>query len=168
METWLPFFVIVAAVAIVMQMGILLGMFLQFRQMNAHITQITTDLHARLTPILTRTQFLLEESHGKVSSMVNDAAEITHLARAQVQKVDRLFNEATDRMRLQVIRADQILTGALESVEDAGTELRRSFLGPLQQASAILKGVKAGLDFFRTQRSVPDTKREPGDEGLFI
>ena len=168
MESWLPFFVIVAAVAIVLQMAILLGMFLQVRQLNAKLLALSTDLHAKLSPILVRADVLLGESHGKVTSIMTDAAEITSLARAQVVKVDRVFTEAVDRMRLQIIRTDQILTGALETVEEAGAEIRHSLIGPIQQASAILKGVKAGLEFFRSHRGAPESKREPGDEGLFI
>ena len=42
---------------------------------------------------------------------MGDTAEITRLARGQAQKVDRVFTEALERLRIQVIRADQILTG---------------------------------------------------------
>ena len=63
-----------------------------------------------------------------------------------------VFTEASDRLRGQLVRADRILTGTLEAVEDAGTQVRRSFLGPVQKVSAVVQGIKIGLDFLRARR----------------
>ncbi len=168
MQSWLPFFVILAALALVLQMVILALLYVQFRQMNERITRITTDLHARVTPILSRLQVLVEDSQPRITAMISDAAEITYLARSQAQKVDRVFTEAADRLRFQLIHADHILTGVLESIEEAGSKLRRTLWGPLQQASAFVKGVKIGLDFFRSQRRPQERSSEQQDEELFI
>jgi hypothetical protein len=100
---------------------------------------------------------------------MGDAAEITRIARGSAQKVDRVFTDAVERLRIQVIRADHILNGALEVVEDAGSRFRKTLWGPIHQASALLKGLKVGLDFIRGQqkrRSDSDTATQ--DEELFI
>jgi hypothetical protein len=101
---------------------------------------------------------------------MGDASEITRLARSQAQKVDRVFTDAVDRLRIQVVRADHILTGTLEVIEEAGSRVRKTVWGPLQQASALLKGLKVGLDFIRGQqqkrRAEPDSTTQ--DEELFI
>jgi len=169
MDSWVvPAFVIVAAAAIVLQALILGAMYLQFRQMNERMTHIATDLHAKLDPILSRLRFLVDDSHGRIVSMATDAAEIAQLARGQAQKVDRVFTEAVDRLRLQIIRADQILTGALEHIEEAGSKLRKSVSGPVEEVAAFVKGVKTGLEFFRGRRRSPERARERQDEELFI
>lgn len=169
MQSWLPFFVIVTALAVVVQMAILVALYLQFRQMNQRTLRIANDLHARITPILSRLQVLLDDAQPQISSMIADASEITHLARIQVQKVDRLFTEAADRLRGQLIRADRILTGTLETIEETGSKLHRTLWEPVQQASAFIKGVKTGLDFFRSRRRPQEHSSESQqDEGLFI
>jgi hypothetical protein len=168
MDLWLKIFVVVAAAAIIVQMGILVAMYMQFRQMNERMTRIATDLHAKAEPVLVRLQLLLDDTRPRITSIVGDTAEITHLARGQALKVDRVFTEAVDRLRLQIIRADQILTGALESIEDAGTEIRRTVTGPVQKATALIRGIQAGLDFFRASRRSPERSREHQEEGLFI
>jgi hypothetical protein len=169
MPGWVEAFVVVAMLAIVVQMGILLAMFFQFRTASRQMQQIAADLQRKVDPILVRINRVLENSEDKISSIVTDAAEMTRVARAQAQKVDRLVTEALDRMRAQVIRVDSILTGALETVEDAGLKFRRSFLGPLQQASAVLRGIRTGIDFIRGQRTRKTTEaRQEQDEELFI
>jgi hypothetical protein len=70
-----------------------------------------------------------------------------------------------------VIRADQILTGALEVVDEAGTKFRNTLWGPIRQASAVMKGIKVGLDMLRRQQNnKPESDADPvsQDEELFI
>ncbi len=101
--------------------------------------------------------------------MVADAAHVVYLARGQAQKVDRVVTEAADRLRGQLAHADRILTGALEAVEDAGSNIRHSFWRPMQKASALVHGVKVGLDLLRSRRSSRrrDEPKEQEEE-LFI
>jgi uncharacterized protein YoxC len=172
MQFWMEFFSIIAAIALVVQVGILIGLFMQLKKTTAAINRMVTDLHTRMGPILTRTQILLDETQPKISALVEDASQVVYLARSQAQKVDRVMTEAADRLRGQLVRADRILTGALEAVEDAGTQVRRSFWGPVQKASALVQGIKIGLDVLRSRRgsSSASTREaiEAEDEELFI
>ncbi|HXX19144.1 MAG TPA: hypothetical protein VEJ46_07055 [Candidatus Acidoferrum sp.] len=168
MSGWLQFFIVVAAIAIVIQMGILVAMFVQIRVALKQFTRIANQLQARIDPILLRTNRILEDSEDRIRSIMGDAAELTRLARSQAQKVDRVFTDAVERLRVQVIRADQILTGTLEVIEDAGSTFKSKLWQPFQQASAVLKGVKAGLDFIRGQKRRPEPDSVTQDEELFI
>ena len=169
MSGWTEAFIVIAAVAIVMQMAILLGMYLQFRDMNQHIKRVTTDLETRVNPILLRINRILDDSQDRISSIVGDAAEVTRIARSQAQKVDRVFTDAVDRLRVQVIRADHLLTGALEALEETGSKVRRTVTGPITQVTAVLKGIKVGLDFIRGQQHHRRRSDAPTqDEELFI
>jgi hypothetical protein len=168
MSGWVQAFIVIAAVAIVIQMGILLGMFISMRASIENLTRIANDLKTRVDPILTRTNHILEDSEDRIASIMGDAAEITRIARGQAQKVDRVFTDAVERLRIQVIRADHILTGTLEVVEDAGSKVRKTLWGPINQASALLKGLKVGLDFIRGQKRRPESDMSIEDEELFI
>ena len=168
MSGWLEAFIVVATIAIVIQMAILLAMFLQLRTAIGTFTRIAQQLQARMDPILLRTNRILEDSEERIASIMGDAAEITRVARGQAQKVDRVFTEAVERLRIQVIRADQILTGTLEVIEDAGSKFRRTVWTPVQQASALLKGLKAGLDILRGHNHRPESEAARQDEELFI
>src|SRR5271157_5041674 len=135
MQFWMEFFSIIAAIALVVQVGILIGLFLQLKRTTESINRMVNDLHTRIGPILTRTQILLDDTQPKITSLVDDASHIVYLARAQAQKMDKVFTEASDRLRGQLVRVDRILSGTLEAVEDAGTQVRRNFLGPVQKVS---------------------------------
>jgi hypothetical protein len=169
MSGWLAAFIVVACVAIVIQMAILVAMFVTMRTALTNFTRIATDLQGRIQPILARISRIVDDSEDRIRSITSDTAEITRLARSQAQKVDRVFTDAVERLRAQVIRADHILTGTLEVIEEAGTTFRTRLWRPVQQASALIKGFKAGLEILRgTGKPTPESDAAHQDEELFI
>ncbi|HKV63021.1 MAG TPA: DUF948 domain-containing protein [Candidatus Acidoferrum sp.] len=170
MQIWFVLFIVVAMVALVVQVVILTALFFEVRRTTEKMNRFGEDLQARVGPILTRVQILLDDTQPKISSMVNDASHIVYLARGQAQKIDRVFTDAADRLRGQLVHADRILTGTLEAVEDAGTKFSHSFWRPMQKASALVQGIKVGLDLLRSRRSrrSGDEPREQQEEELFI
>lgn len=169
MENWIAVSAIVTAIALIVQVVVLIVLSLQMRKTMEQVNRTVSDLHTRVGPILTRVQILLEDTQPKISNMVSDAAHVVYLARGQAQKVDRVFTDATDRLRGQLIHADRILTGTLEAVEDAGAQFHRSFWRPMQKASALVQGIKVGIDLLRS-RNRGSRREEPSEqeEELFI
>jgi len=174
MESWIPFFVMVTALAIVLQAIILIALFIQLRKTAARIEQIVGDLNTKLSPLISRVQILVEDVSPRLTGIVADASEVVRLARGEAQKVDRILSEALERLRMQLIHVDHILTGAMEAVEEAGSHLRQTVWGPVVKATALIRGVQAGIDFFRSvkqRRSTiepVDASAEQQDEGMFI
>jgi len=173
MQVWLEVFSMVAALALVVQVVILTALLFQMRRTTDNVNRLVSELQSRMGPILTRVQILLDDTQPKISAMVNDASHMVYLARGQAQKVDRVFTEAADRLRGQLMHADRILTGALEAVEEAGSQVKHSFWLPVQKASALLQGIKVGLDLLRSRRRGSDRRRgdeprEAQEEELFI
>jgi len=172
MQITMELFIVVAALTLIIQAGVLVLLFVQLRKTTESVNKMMGDLHSRIGPILTRTQIMLDETQPKIAALVEDASHIVYLTRTQAQKFDKIATEASDRLRGQLVHIDRILTGTLEAVEDAGSTFRRSFWGPVQKASALVQGIKIGLDVLRSRRSSPspstrDTTVEQEDE-LFI
>ena len=168
MQTWEAIFVVVACVAIVIQALILVALYAQIKALSAVLMRVATDLDTRLSPLLGRLDRLVQDSHGQMTEIVRDTAEIMRMVKSNGQRFDRVLEEAADRLRLQVIQADRLLTGALETIEDTGAELKRSLVEPMRTATALVKGVRAGVEFFRGRNRVPQRRRDAQDEGLFI
>jgi G3E family GTPase len=172
MESWFVVLSIVSTVALIVQVTILALLFFEVKRTMEKVNRVTDDLNARVSPMITRVQLLLDETQPKITSMVNDASQVVYIARGQAQKVDRVVTDAADRLRGQIVHADRILTNALEAVEDAGIQMRRSVLQPVKKASALLTGIKVGLDLLRSRSAArgakPDEPLEQQEEELFI
>lgn len=169
MPVWVEVFIVIAALALLIQTVLLLAMLFQLRPLIQQFVRMSSDLQAKIDPILLRTSRILDDSEDRIKSIMGDASEITHVARIQAQKVDRVITEAVERLRLQVIRTDHIVTGILEVAEDTGSRVRKTIWEPIHQLSAVLKGLKVGLDVFRG--GAPRRPQSDGahqDEELFI
>jgi hypothetical protein len=174
--SWLPFFVAITALAFVLQAAAITAIYIQFKRTSRKVERVVDDVHQRVDPILIRAKILVEDAQPRITAMLSDAAEISYLARHQAQKVDRVFSETLERLRLQLAHVDQILTGALETVEDAGKTVRQTVLGPVQSATAVIRGIQTGIEFLRSRRrnrraERPHSASSAGDlpdENLFI
>jgi len=94
-------------------------------------------------------------------------AEIDAYARGRDGRVKQVIASLSGEWQaVQIIRADQILTGALEVVEDAGSRVRKTVAGPVIQASAVLHGLKVGIDYLRGRTG--DKAGMATDDELFI
>src|SRR5258708_56163 len=92
--------------------------------------------------------------------------------RRPMQKMDRVVTDAADRFRGQLLHIDRIVTGTMEAVEDAGSQFKTTFWRPMQRVSALVQGIKFGLDLLRTRKAAgPAAGREESpeqEEELFI
>jgi hypothetical protein len=172
METWMPIFVGVVALAVVIQTIILAVMAAVVSKTAKRVEEIAGEVHGRVNPILSRIQILVEESQPRINAVIADAAEISSLAREQAQRVDRVMTESLERLRLQMLHLDQMVTGAMESVEDAGTKVRRTVWAPVRSVTAVVRGIQTGLDFYRGNRRRADGEPvgvgDQQDDDLFI
>jgi hypothetical protein len=80
--------------------------------------------------------------------------------------VDRILTDAGERLRGQIVRGDHIVSGALELIEDTGAQVKKTLWKPLNQVSAVMRGVMVGLDVLRGRKPLADAIRQ--DEELFI
>src|ERR1700689_3103527 len=126
MQTTLIIFVVVTSIAVVIQTAILAGMFSQFRRLNERLMSVLNEIHTKVTPVISRVDDLIRETKPGIVGMVSDASDVVSLARGQAIKFDRVATETLDRMRIQLIHMDQLLTGALETVEETGSSIRRT------------------------------------------
>jgi hypothetical protein len=173
MESWMPFFVVVTAFAILVQAVVLIALFITLRRTAAQVEKTVADFNTKVAPLVSRVQILVDDIAPRITGIVVDASEITRLARSEAQKVDRILSEALERLRMQLIHVDHILTGAMEAVEEAGSHLRNTVWAPVVKATALIRGVQAGIDFFRNARGRRsgdrvETASEQQDEGMFI
>ena len=168
MSGWLQAFIVIAAVAIVIQMAILLGVFLQMKEAVKNFTRIALQLQTRIDPILTRTSRILDDSEAHIARIMEDAAEVTRIARTQVQRIDQIVTDTSERVNVEILRADDIVSSTLEVVEEVAATFRSIVTPSLNQASAILSGLRAGLDFVLKQRRRSESDETTQDEELFI
>jgi len=56
-------------------------------------------------------------------------------------------SDVVDRGRLQVIRADELMTRTLDRVEQTSDMVHKTVISPVRQISGLMQGITVGLEF---------------------
>ena len=167
-ETLLTIFIIIAAAAIVLQAFSMFGLYLSIRRIQGEVTDLRADVSRRIEPLAQSLTEIVGNSRDPLRSITADLAEVARVLRERTGSVDEVIDDLLDRFRLQVIRVDQTITDVLEKVDKTTATVQRNIIAPVSEASAVLKGVQAGLDFFLSRRRQSYTSDVPQDEQMFI
>ncbi len=171
MDPVLKIFIYATAVAVILQMFILLALFLSVRKTSAKMEVLAAQVHGRTMPILQSAEAILADSRGKVDIVMSNLVATTATLKTQMDRLDATVNDVVDRTRLQVIRADDIVTRTLDRVEETTEMVQHTVVSPVRQLSGIVQGLGVGISAFFGQnrrRRRFDGSRPRQDEELFI
>jgi hypothetical protein len=172
MDEKLTIFIAVTSAAVVLQMLILAGMYFTVRALSMHLKSAADEIKAQAFPLLENGKVMqaelkriLETSTPKVELVLDNASAITTTAHAGIGRIETTVNDILDRARLQVIRADEMVTRAMDSVEDTTEKVAHTVTSPVKHANGLVQGITAGFGAYFGQKR----KRNggPSDE-MFI
>jgi ElaB/YqjD/DUF883 family membrane-anchored ribosome-binding protein len=162
-------FVIVAAVAIVLQFFCLLGMYVAIRKSQKRVETIADSVTKHGLPMLEAAHTFLLENAPKVSTILDNVSTSTSTVNRQVERVDATLTDIVDRTRLQVIRADELVTRTLDRVEETTDFVHHRVLSPIRHAAGLIQGVGAGIGVLMGGiRGLGNGRRKNGDGEMFI
>ena len=160
MDDKLTIFIAVTSAAVVLQMLILLGLYLAVRKLSASVASATDETKSRLLPLLDNAKVMqqdvktfIETARPKIDLILDNASHVTTTARTDFERVQVTLNDVLDRTRLQVIRADEMVTRTMDSVEETSERVQHSVMSPVRKVSGIMQAVSVGVGtFFNSQR----------------
>lgn len=167
-EGVLTAFVIVTSLAVVIQAAILFAMFQALRQLRQAVIRIDTRIKENFHPLLRSITSVADAVREPVRVLLSNLADISGLLRQRSEAADAVAGELLDRFRVQALHADELLTTTLERAQAAVDTVERGVLAPIRELSALLAGVRRGLEFFVGRRRRPTGERAPQEEEMFI
>jgi hypothetical protein len=153
MENLIPLFIALTGAAVVLQAGVLVALYLSVRKTSAHVEGLATEVRAKALPALESAHSIMVDLRPKLELIAENLQETTTAIRAEVQRMDAIVNDAADRARLQIIRADEMLTRTLDRVEEASDMVHKTVVSPVRQLSGLVQGITAGLEFLIGNRA---------------
>ena len=156
----LTLFIAVTAAAVVLQMLILLVMAVVMLKLSKKLQSVADDVQTRLTPVLDDAKVMqqeiksfLETSRPKIDVILDNVAHVTTTARTDVERVNTTLHDLLDRLRLQVIRVDEMVTHTLDRVEETSEKVQHSVMSPVRHVSGIMQAISVGVGtFFSSQK----------------
>jgi hypothetical protein len=169
MDKLVPLFIICTAVAVIIQAGILVALYVVVRKTTSRVEALSAEISSKALPAIDTAQQMLVTLRPRVENIVANVEHSARMARGQMERLDATVNDIVDRTRLQVIRADELVNRTIDRVEETTDMVHRTVVFPVRQLSGLVQGLTAGVEFFlgRKRGQPRDGMGVPQDE-LFI
>jgi len=163
-------FVIVAAVALCIQAGLLFGIY----KATKTLQEQTMAMMPQVRSILTKSEETLEQSRkhiveitAKVSEMTSKASDMMDIGRAQLVKLDAVISDASTRAKVQIERAEMVVDDTVSRVHHSVTAVHNGILKPVREVQGVAAGVKAAVQHF-VRGNRPSVAQATQDDEMFI
>jgi methyl-accepting chemotaxis protein len=169
-ETLLMIFIGITAVAVLLQAGVLLGIFLTVRKAVEIGKEQADEYRAKLTPIIDGLAPIMHGS-SKLISTANDmvssaqslittvrphlefaATELANMAteiHAEANQLQASVDEVAQKARQQVDRVDSMATSVLNGLDRFGGFLNEALHLPIRQVNGIVAAARAVMETLR-------------------
>ena len=156
-------FVMVAAIALVIQAAFLFGIYKASRTMQESIVKMSPKLEA----LMESSRVTLDDSRAKIAEITGKANTILDQTQRQLARVDALMSDAQERGHRQLARAEMLVDDTLGRAHQTVTMLHGGVLKPLREINGVAAGLKAAIQYLsRANKPTPD--RLTVDEEMFI
>lgn len=156
-------FVIISAVALSIQAGMLVA-----------VNKKTKELHDKITPLVPKVESLVETTKATVELSRKQIAEITSRAndvldstRNQLAMVEDVVSDATSRAKVQMDRVELVLDDTLSRAHETVALLHSGIMRPLREINGVTAGLRAALQFL-SRGTRPSVAQATSDEEMFI
>jgi ABC-type transporter Mla subunit MlaD len=166
--TGLTLALVLVSIAVLMQAGAMLGIWLAIRKLPGEVDKVRADIKQRLDPVAQSTLEIINNSREPLRTITANLAEISRMLRDRSSDADRVAAELLDKSRSQIVRLDGMVTDLADKVEDTANSVQKGVLAPIQEISAVVKGVRSGIEFLFKHRRVTNVSEATQDEQLFI
>ena len=141
MNTLLMVAIVLIALAVLTQAGVLVGMYLMSRRITGKAEALMDDSRKLIAP--------LESITSNLKTVSEDLTEASRMAREQVVEMQEFVSETQSKIREDV---NEIREMVLHTVDEA----RGVVMRPIRHYSAIVSGIAAGVRTFFSRKPKPE------------
>jgi methyl-accepting chemotaxis protein len=153
----------VAAIALVMQMLYLFGMYRSIKQLRERAVSFMD----RWEPLADQAQKTLEQVRGQSDQILKKVEGLADQSKTQLDKVDTLLTDVSQTTRLQLERIDRAIADTVDRVHDTTEAVQKTVLVPVRQVRAVAAAFGAIVGSLNARRR-PTVDQATLDEEMFI
>jgi len=160
----------VVSAALVFQVIAIWGIYRSIRGISARIDALAANVERRLGPLTERTLEVLATAKAlgdHFKGIEEQIAATTRLVHTRVAAIDAFMEETTQSARLQMARVHELVDTTSARIDDTIHRVQRGILAPMDELSALVRGLRVGFDFFFRARK-GQSRQAHQDEEMFI
>lgn len=155
-------FVCIAAIALVIQMGMLIGIYRATRGMQESVQRLLPKIES----LIDTSRQTIEDSRKQILDITSKTNDILEIARKQMERLDEVLEDATARAHVQLERADLVIDDVMERAHNTVAVVHTGIMKPLREIQGVAAGLRAAIQFM--MRGRPNPTHATSDEEMFI
>jgi methyl-accepting chemotaxis protein len=160
LEGLLTIFVALTAVAVMLQAGVLIAIYLVTKRTSEQLDKFTKDVREVIVPI--------RSIADNMKTVSEDLIEVGLSAKEQFRRVEAIITDAGQSLQAQINRFDRVSKNVAERIDETAEAVQDSILSPVRDISAFAKGLTRGIQVFFNRRTRNSEESVREDEELFI
>jgi hypothetical protein len=160
--TLMTVFVCISAIALLIQAGMLFGIYRSARGMRESVQRLLPKIES----LVDASRQTVEDSRKQILEITSKTSGILDTARRQLERVDGVLEDATARAHIQLERAEMVLDDAMERAHDTVVLVHGGIMKPLREIQGVVAGLRTVIQFL--VRGRPNPTQATSDEEMFI
>ena len=156
-------FVIIAAIALCIQAGMLFGMYKTTKSLQSEIRPLLPKVES----LVDVTKTTVEQSRKQIVDITVRANEILTSTKEQLEMVQEVVADATSRAKVQLERVELVLDDTLSRAHETVATVHDGIMRPLREINGIAVGIKTALAYL-ARGNRPNVDQATSDEEMFI
>ena len=156
-------FVIIAAIALCIQAGMLAAMYRTTKSLQASIEPLLPKVES----LVETTKTTVEQSRQQIADVTKSANEIMDSAKRQLAMVEEVVSDASSRAKVQLERVELVLDDTLNRAHETVATVHEGVMRPLREINGIAAGIKTALAYL-ARGNRPSVDQATSDEEMFI
>lgn len=149
----LTIFIAFTGIAVLLQAGVLLAMYLAMRKSAERMEALASEVKVKAFPAIEQANEMMTSMRPKLEVIIDNLEGASTILKSELQRVDATVNDVVDRARLQVIRADELMSRTLDRVEQTSDLVQNTVVSPVRHISGLMQGISVALEFFFSHRN---------------
>ena len=167
-EILLTVFVGITALAIVIQMCVLIALYVSSKKTRESMQSVSREMEENVLPLIRELREFLSDTGPKLRETVDNLTVTSAAVRQQAERFGETANDVATRVRSQAARIDEMFTRTLDRVEHTGETVQNAISSPARKLSGVLTGVAAAIAELRGNRKWQRQKTAVPRDEMFI
>ncbi len=156
-------FVVIAAIALCIQAGCLIGVYKTTKRLEDKITPLVPKLDS----LVDLTKTTVERSKAQIAEITTKANDILDITIIQLAKVDDVVSDAACRAKVQMDRVEMVLDDTMSRAHEAVATVHNGIMAPVRELSGLAAGIRAAFSHL-ARAGRPSVAQVTSDEEMFI
>ncbi|MGB6941596.1 MAG: hypothetical protein WBE37_04240 [Bryobacteraceae bacterium] len=156
-------FVIISAIALCIQAGMLAAMYRTTRALQQKIDPLVPKVES----LVERANSTVEQSGKQITEITTRANDILDSTKRQLAIVEEVVGDAAARAKVQMERVELVLDDTLSRAHETVSVVHDGIMRPLREVNGIAAGVRAALNSL-ARGNRPTVDQATSDEEMFI